>query len=64
VLQTEGRVTIDDVAVVAEELLGRGGVTRYDLSHQLDDLRRRRAITSAEVERFTEKLTAMGVLAV
>ncbi len=61
-LHAEGRVAIEDVAVVAEELLGRGGMSKYELSRQLDDLRRRAVLKAEDITRFSAKLTELGVL--
>lgn len=61
-LHIDGRIAIEDVAVVAEELLGRGGMTRDDLARQLDDLRRRAVATSDAIQDCVNKLTELRVL--
>jgi hypothetical protein len=61
-LHAEDRIAIEDVAVVAEELLGRGGMSKYDLSRQLDDLRRRAVLKLDDITRVSTKLTELGVL--
>ncbi|HSI03885.1 MAG TPA: phosphatase domain-containing protein [Myxococcota bacterium] len=61
-LHAEDRIAIEDVAVVAEELLGRGGMSKYELSRQLDDLRRRAVLKIDDITRLSAKLTELGVL--
>ena len=61
-LHAEDRIAIEDVAVLAEELLGRGGMSKYELSRQLDDLRRRAVLKIDDITRLSAKLTELGVL--
>ncbi len=61
-LHAEDRIGIEDVAVVAEELLGRGGMSKFELTRQLDDLRRRAVLKAEDIARFSAKLTELGVL--
>ncbi len=61
-LHAEGRIAIEDVAVVAEELLGRGGMSKYELSRQLDDLRRRAVLKLEDITHLSTKLGELGVL--
>lgn len=62
-LHAEERIAIEDVAVVAEELLGRGNMSKYDLTRQLDDLRRRAVLRVEQLQPIAAKLTELGVLA-
>lgn len=62
-LHAEGRITMDDVAVIAEELLGRGGMSRHDLAVQLDDIRRRSIVAAELIEGYEEQLIALKILA-
>ncbi|MBC7792555.1 MAG: hypothetical protein H7Z43_02520 [Clostridia bacterium] len=62
-LQAEGRITMDDVAAIAAELLGRGGMSRHELAIQLDDVRRRGVLTGEVTANQEIELIGMKVLA-
>lgn len=61
-LHAEQRLTLDDVAVIGEELLGRGGMSRYELLLQLDDLRRRAVLAGDLAEKLEEQLIELKIV--
>lgn len=62
-LHAEQRVTMDDVAAIAEEIRGRGGLSSYELTLQLDDLRRRAIIPADHLAELEDQLIGLKVLA-
>lgn len=61
-LCAEKLIAIEDVAMVADELLGRGGMTRFELSQQLEDLRRQAVLTTTDARVFETRLAELKVV--
>ncbi len=55
-------ITLEDVAAVADEVLSRGGWTRYELARQFDDLRRRNVLSGELAQVFEAKLAELNII--